>query len=890
MADNKKITEFPRSTPSGGFELVAATSAHNYKVSYTDFAEHSALGTKSGIFLDTLSISGFSIGGLPADFAVTKVSSESYESFFLTAAGDVYGCGYNQYGDLGLGDTTLRKVPTFITGASMAGGTAVTGVHTSNYNSLFLTVAGDVYGCGLNGDGELGLGDLTQRLYPTYITGLAQGAAVTGVSVGKSNGFHSLFLTAAGDAYGCGENQFGSLGLGDTTDRLYPTYITGLAQGAAVTEVSSEYYNSLFLNTAGDVYGCGYNDKNQLGLGNTTQMEVPTYITGSAQGTAVAGVSLGTYDSLFLTVAGDAYGCGLNSYGQLGLGDTVQRSVPTYITGLSQGSAVTDISKGGHHSLFLTAAGDAYGCGNNTYGQLGDGTAGTPKYWPTYITGVSQGLAVTDIAAADYSSLFLTSAGDAYGCGLNQVGQLGLGDFTQRLSPTYITGAGSTPTPADEDIWEEWSDVPASIASPGSSGDIAFDEDYFYICTSGAREHHITVAVADLTLSENDSLFLTPSGDVYGCGYNYAGELGVGGDPLAPPPVGTPQPYPVYITGLNEGSAVTSFSAATSNCFFVSAAGDAYGCGSDYFGQLGLAGVGGRAYPTHIIGPLDPGWNWGTIAGVSNSEQNSFFLSSSGDAFGCGRNNQGQLGVGDKIQKSLIVNITGLNIGVGGTAVTSISSSLNNTLFLNEFGDVYGCGYNQYGVLGLDNSTPQLYPTYITGLSEGSAVTGIWSSKENSFFLNTAGDVYGVGRNQYGELGLDNNTQKWVITRITGAFNGTAVSNVRAGLNNTLFLNTAGDIYGCGRNFNYALGLGYGYTTQIWSPTYITGSAVTDISQEGYNSLFLTAAGDAYGCGYNLRDQLGLGDQTVKYAPTHMSGAGSTPLGGPWRRAPLSSF
>jgi alpha-tubulin suppressor-like RCC1 family protein len=883
MADNKKITEFPRSTPSGGFELVAATSAHNYKVSYTDFAEHSALGTKSGIFLDTLSISGFSIGGLPADFAVASLPSNTSQphsnSFFLTAAGDVYGCGASNSLGLGFLYGINVDVPTYITGLSQ--GAAVTGISSSHETTLFLTTAGDVYGCGDNSNGELGLGDTVQRWYPTYITGLNEGSAV---SVTSSAHGQSFFVSAAGDVYGCGENNHGQLGLGNTVQMEVPTYITGLSQGgSAVTDVSSSEDNTLFLTAAGDAFGCGWNLNGELGIPGTTWL--PIYITGLSQGSAVTDISSSYANSLFLTTAGDVYGCGRNSFLQLGLGDAIGRVVPTYITGLNEGSAVTDISNSRRQSIFLTTAGDVYGCGLNRFFQLGLGDQ-SPRPYPTYITGSSQGSAVAGISPAYDHTLFLTTAGDVYGCGENSREQLGLGvgSLTGYFVPTYISGAGSTPTPADEDIWEEWSDVPASIVSPGSSGDIAFDEDYFYICTSGAREHHITVAVADLTLSDNDSLFLTPSGDVYGCGLNYAGELGVGGTPGAAP-VGTPQPYPVYITGLNEGSAVTAFSAATSNCFFLTAAGDVYGCGNDYFGQLGLAIDNiGRAYPTHIIGPLngDP-----AVTGVFNSEQNSFFLTAAGDALGCGRNNEGQLGVGDKTWRNVPTHITG---SAQGTAVTGISSSLNNTLFLNTAGDVYGCGLNDHGQLAL---RPPLYPLgaisplvpmYITGLAGGSAVTGVWSSLNNTLFLDTAGEVYGVGRNQYGELGIGH-TNTWDLKHVTGS-----VAAIRMGDENTLFLTTAGDVYGCGRNFHYPLGLGFGHTMQTVWPTYITGSAVTDISQAGYNSLFLTAAGDAYGCGYNLRDQLGLGDQTVKYAPTHMSGAGSTPIGGPWRRAPLSSF
>ena len=61
MADNKKITDLPASIPSGGFNFIAATGAPtntNYRVPYVDIAEYSSIGTKTGQFTDSLSLSG----------------------------------------------------------------------------------------------------------------------------------------------------------------------------------------------------------------------------------------------------------------------------------------------------------------------------------------------------------------------------------------------------------------------------------------------------------------------------------------------------------------------------------------------------------------------------------------------------------------------------------------------------------------------------------------------------------------------------------------------------------------------------------------------------------------------------------------------------------------
>ena len=111
------------------------------------------------------------------------LGATSNSSFIITGSGAVYATGQNYYGQLGLGDTVDKNVPTLIT--SGIGGLNVVAVSAGGYHSLFLTSTGAVYATGQNGSGELGLGDLTQRNVPTLITSGIGGLNVVAISTGQ---------------------------------------------------------------------------------------------------------------------------------------------------------------------------------------------------------------------------------------------------------------------------------------------------------------------------------------------------------------------------------------------------------------------------------------------------------------------------------------------------------------------------------------------------------------------------------------------------------------------------------------------------------------------------------------------------------------------------------
>ena len=332
--------------------------------------------------------------------------------------------------------------------------------------------------------------------------------------------------------------------------------------------VSAGEQYSLFLTTAGNVYACGRNGYGQLGDDSSVDKDVPTHITGD-----VTGISAGAEHSMFLSTGGDAYACGHNSQGGLGDGTTVDKDVPTHITG-----DVSGISAGDLHSMFLSTGGDSYACGYNNYGQLGDGTI-VNKDVPTHITGD-----VTGISAGRSQSMFLSTGGDSYACGYNNHGQLGDGTTDDKYVPTHITGD-----------------------------------------------------VLGIAAGMDNSMFLSTGGDSYACGSNGYGKLGDGT---------TVNKYvPTHITGD-----VTGISAGNLHSMFLSTAGDSYACGFNVEGQLGDGTAATKYVPTHITGD---------VTGISAGGNHSMFFSTGKDYYACGQNFYGQLGDGTTEDKDVPTYISG---------------------------------------------------------------------------------------------------------------------------------------------------------------------------------------------------------------------------------------
>jgi alpha-tubulin suppressor-like RCC1 family protein len=305
----------------------------------------------------------------------------------------------------------------------------ISAIAAGMWHTCALTSGGGVKCWGLNGNGQLGDGTVTDRHTPVNVSGLASG--VSAITAGRS---HTCALTAGGGVKCVGANASGQLGNGTTTSRTKPVSVSGLASG--VSAITAGDFHTCALTTGGGVKCWGYNGFGQLGDGTDTQRLTPVDVSGLASG--VSAIAAGEFHTCALTAEGGVKCWGSNVFGQLGDGTTTTRTKPVNVSGLA--SRVSAIAAGWDHTCARTTEGGAKCWGWNEYGQLGDGTT-IWRLTPVGVSGLASGVSIITVGHAHTCAR--TSGGGVKCWGLNGNGQLGDGTTTRRLTPTNVSGLAS---------------------------------------------------------------------------------------------------------------------------------------------------------------------------------------------------------------------------------------------------------------------------------------------------------------------------------------------------------------------------------------------------------------------------------------------------------------
>ena len=305
------------------------------------------------------------------------------------------------------------------------------------------------YTWGNNTYGQLGNGtkssSRSRHIAVIREPGLLQDKNVTAVDMGSR---HALCV-ADGEIYAWGSNYWGQLGNGtyipfpepDGITEPVKVDMTGVLSGKTVTAVCATG-NSSFCIADGEVYAWGRNDYGQLGDGTTTFRTTPVAVVkdaGILLGKTVTAISGGLYHTLCIA-DGEVYAWGNNSHGQLGDGTTAGSTTPVAVAkdaGILLGKTVTAIGAGGYRS-HCVADGEAFSWGGNGSGQLGDGTK-TQRDRPVKVdmTGVLSGKTVTAITGGILHAICIAD-GEVYCWGWNKYGQLGDGTKTDSTTPVAV--------------------------------------------------------------------------------------------------------------------------------------------------------------------------------------------------------------------------------------------------------------------------------------------------------------------------------------------------------------------------------------------------------------------------------------------------------------------
>lgn len=337
--------------------------------------------------------------------------------------------GSTKYGQLGLGgiEEEIIKTPTrnkFLGQDNHRVKQVACGVN----HSLFLLDDGSLYSCGNNDFEQLGHGG--PRKKPEKVDGLEANQIV---QIGAGHSF-SLALDKCGELFCWGAIT----GQVDDEELLYskPTRIKSSPDTQPIVQIACGHYHFLFLTNDGKVYVMGNNDYGQLGLGTTKNIVAQPVYLKSLQGIPVMQIACGAYHSMVLTVSGNIFSFGKNDFGQLGFGDTEDRSYPMNLKFLNFLKA-RYISCGENFTAVLTLDGGVFTFGAGMYGQLGHGQIGH-EYLPRKIPDL-MGSQVSQIACGRCHTLvYLASSKRLYSFGLGGNGQLGSGVNTNKTSPSVV--------------------------------------------------------------------------------------------------------------------------------------------------------------------------------------------------------------------------------------------------------------------------------------------------------------------------------------------------------------------------------------------------------------------------------------------------------------------
>jgi alpha-tubulin suppressor-like RCC1 family protein len=360
------------------------------------------------------------------DIEIVAVSAGSSQSFAIDSTGRAWSWGFNVHGALGDGTETRRRLPQPIPGLTDA---IVISASRSYANGMVATTDGDIFGWGYNAYGQLGAGYTSvDELSPIEGTGFSGDFVAVDWSEHASSA-----LRDDGTVWSAGRNFiWGSLGDGTGTNRSTPVQLRGPGIGGFMTDVEQMVrggFHGLALREDGTVWGWGRNTTGQL----STSLPYganrwPGQITGIGLASEIAagdGHSMAVID-------GQVWGWGLGLHGQIGVLTTgASTGIPEIVEGLD---SIVDLEAGGQHTLALRSDGALVAMGWNWAGQLGDGTT-VDRWTPVEVIGITDVIAMDGGSA---HTLAVDQGGALWAWGRNNWGGLGDLTLLDRWTPVQV--------------------------------------------------------------------------------------------------------------------------------------------------------------------------------------------------------------------------------------------------------------------------------------------------------------------------------------------------------------------------------------------------------------------------------------------------------------------
>ncbi|REE98420.1 S8 family serine peptidase [Thermomonospora umbrina] len=893
-----------------------------------------------------------------------SIAAGARHGMAVLSDGTVRAWGDNVHGQLGDGTTNDRSTPISVS--------ALTGVSTIERgaidggagHSLALLASGEVKSWGLNANGQLGNTATTDSLTPITVPGLAGKQVAAGAH-------HSLVVSSNNTISAFGKNDFGQLGDGTTVQRTTPVQVSTVT-GAVIVSGGSDYSLATSTTDGLALWGWGSNAEGQLGNGTTASTTTPVRYQDPEAASVMRAVSAGTHHTILTTNDYGIWSFGDNAAGQLGLGTTTDTNVPTeplrlnlwnfchedlahttpeFLKPSIDGPCSTRSHGTGVAGIIGAKDGNGKGIAGiapNVRFRLGDSLSYADALADTepgdvllfeYAFVVNNRQHPVELSAVYYD---LTVLATAAGVTVVEPGGNNTVNLDDPANPNAVTimsrpdsgaimvGAGEPPSdngvncvdanrPAERTAWK--------YSTYGSRVDV---QGYgLCIATLGVSSWK------NLTPSETDpnKMYRGEFGGTSGAGAIVAGVVaslqGVAkhmGAPLSPQLVrhilkvtGTPQPPsdPKHVgplpnlrraidflrggiavggswtmavgndgkvrswgsnshgqlgdgttTGRNVAAEVAGLSgvvrspralaAGSAHALAVKADGTVWAWGENSAGQLGDGTTTNRSLPVQVSG----------LSGMTAVAADDFWslaLKSDGTLWAWGDGLAGQLGNGDQENRMTPVQVSGL------TDVVDMAAGRHHGLAVKSDGTLWAWGDNTYGQLGDGSTDTRLTPVQVTAIGDLSTWAGsVAAGDGHSLTVGSNGAVAAWGRNDLGQLGTGSTGPDVIAPHVVSGLTG--VFGVGAGASHSFAMRFNRTTFAWGANDHGMLGLGSTGETMPKPSLIGTLTGATSSVGSGIHSAAMLHNGTAYTWGYGGHGQLGHGDNNSLHIPAPVSG------------------
>lgn len=879
--------------------------------------------------------------------------------YFMTALktdGTVWAVGYNAHGQLGINSTASPTIlPRQVMNSELNGPLkGIVEIANGRYHALALTEDKIVYAWGNGTDGQLGQNNVENKLYPTLVEGPegTTGGLKNIVKLGTSERI-SFFVTNTGEIYGTGENANYQLAQKvNTAEIKLPTkmyYFTGeeyIDNVLNVVSSSVNINNTAVIRKDGSVWVTGLGAHGQIG--NETYETVKYYTkSGNAKLTTdLKHITIAKGQTAKINTSAisgfNVYEDEIEEVGSLTI--TVQNpeiinvSQDGTITGLNEGRSVVTVYDterqekrlvivkvtdkeeevaqpeiaSGEHAVLLKSDGTVWTWGNNTYGQLGNGTI-AQSLEPVQVldtNGVDKLKDVIGVASGLHHSVALKKDGTVVTWGYNAHGELGEGTKGHQSIPKYVideqgnklTGiikisAGNYHTVALKEDGTVWTWGNNSYGQLGVNNFVAKP---YAVQVKDTTGKGFLANIADVSAGAENTVALTHDKEVWAWGYNYYGQLGTGsatrGSNAASRSLPTPRKS--NITGVDQ------IMCGTYHVTVIKEDGTIWGWGYNGHGELSQ-GTTTEYYLNPVQMKLDADTYLKDVVDMGRARFSVHFKLKDGTVLGVGYNGCGQLG-NNEIADTVIYPVEMKNV-YGETYNDKFmylgkGNAANTSYFIRKDGTIFGTGTQSQNRMLNTRTTNITTPLEIkpdvvelskrnVTLKQGESENLTVSIKEN---LNAYTSKISVSNNisftsmdqsivtvdntgKITAVGLGETIVKFkdevngyearaVVSVIQNHENAIAVPQVVQGSNYTLILKADGTVWGTGLNASGQLG--NGTTVNKTKPERVRISSkeylkdVIKISAGQDHAVALTKNGEVYTWGVNTYGELGNGTKT----------------------------